>query len=352
MSSASLLAANRSSKEFQAIYDQALIKLLARQHMSFLQVSGESWKEFIETFTKYQRKIPPISIRHPITISRHVDKNANQVRSALLQILEKHRPSISSISFTTDIWSSRNGDPFISLTIQYLTENFEMVRMVPFVSHFVAKHDGVNISLELTEMLGELNLLGPELKKYLVTDNASNMKLAVQLTSDVNDLRCSNHLLELLLKDSLEGVLVELVEKCQKLAVKLQRSPKLKEELKEACKKVNIDFITPKAACKTRWNSRGRNLESVVKLKKALSHLAVEGDSEAWGDFWISSGDWKRIEMIAETLGKVKIVSKAFEAETTPTSNLVIYHIFNMKSELQEASRSVSMDRYFLFKHS
>ena len=269
----------------------------------------------------------------------------------MLQILEWNKATIPCISLTTDIWSSKSGDPFISLTIQFLTENFEMIRMVPFVSHFNTKHDGANISMELTEMFSELELLGPKPKKYLETDNASNMKLAVRLTCDVNDIRCSNHLLELVLKDALDGFLVELIEKCQKPAVKVRKSPKLREELKETCRKTSINFITPKAACATRWNSRGANLDSMVKLKKAINHLVVEEGKDDWGEFWFFASDWKKIETVADILKDVKMVNKAFEAEATPTSDLVLYHIFNLKNSLQEATRSSSMDRQVLCKY-
>ena len=48
LSSSSIVSAEKSKKEFQIIYDAALIKLLAKQHMSFNQVSGDAWKEFVD----------------------------------------------------------------------------------------------------------------------------------------------------------------------------------------------------------------------------------------------------------------------------------------------------------------
>ena len=68
-------------------------------------------------------------------------------------------------------------------------------------------------------------------------------------------------------------------------------------------------------------------------------------DMEEWGNFWLSASDWKKIESVAGILHKVKIVGKAFEAEATPTSNLVIYHVFNLKNYLQDTSRSPTIDR-------
>ena len=108
--------------------------------------------------------------------------------------------------------------------------------MVPFVSCFNIKHTGVNINLELTEMFGELGLLdadGPKI--YLCIDSAANMKLAVRIAEDVVDVRCSCHLIQLVVKDSLELSPKDVVTRCQDLAVKVNRSPKMKAELKAAC---------------------------------------------------------------------------------------------------------------------
>ena len=143
----------------------------------------------------------------------------------------------------------------------------------------------------------------------------------------MKDVRCSNHLIELFLKDSLEGFLVDLLAKCQELSTKVRKSPNGKGELKAACNKVKIKFVLPKLACKTRWNSRHANLDSIIKLKKAINYLVVEDSNEDWGEFWFSSSNWKKMESVAEVLEKVKVVSKALEAEATPTSNLVIFNL-------------------------
>ena len=269
---------------------------------------------------------------------------ASTVRSQLIDIIENHKSSIKCVSLTSDIWSSKNNDSFLSLTLQTLTDDMKMIRMVPFVSCFNVSHTAVNINLELTEMLGELGLLDKESPRiYQSTDNAANMKLAVKISGgDFEDVRCSNHLLHLAVEDSFKNGTDDTVKKANSLAVAVKRSPKLKNELKDVCKSLNIQFNTLKIANATRWNSKLTNLKPVIHLKKAITQLALEGGP--WQEFFFSAGDWRYIEGIIELLEKINLASKAFEAEKSPTSNLVVYHLFNIQEYLKEYKEDDSND--------
>ena len=329
MKSTSAIAAEKAKKEFQSVYDKALVQLLSKQHIPFTQ-------DFIDIFINWKSKIPPIDVRSSKTLSNHVALRAEEVRSYLVQVLEFCKYKCRSMCFTTDIWSSKTMDSFISLTVQFLTHDMEMVRMVPFVQHINFKHSGVNISLELKEMMQQIGLLNKidPLTYYLTTDNASNMKLAVKLIGDVNNIRCCCHLLNLVVIDALESIECDSIKKSQEFAAKVKISGKKKEALQEACATVKISYITPKLHNKTRWNSMLTNLNSTIRLKKAINHLAVEAEAD-WSPFFTAM-EWRVLEAIETVLEKALIVTKAFEAEKTPTANLVVYHLYNFEKYLEE----------------
>ena len=184
LASTSVTEASKQTKEFQKKYDNALIKFVARKHVSFSLVSGEEWEEFISIFSNWKYgKIPKVQIKHRTTLSKKTAKDADDVRASLVGIIDNYKNEIKCVNLTTDIWTSRNMDPFISLTLSFLTADLQMVRMVPFVSHFEVQHTAVNINIELSSMIEELGLGGEEIGKYTCTDNAANMKAAIRMNS-------------------------------------------------------------------------------------------------------------------------------------------------------------------------
>ena len=347
LSSTSITESNKLSKEFQLIYDEALIKFIAKKHISFSLLSGKDWEEFLGIFTGWKTKIPKVQIKHRVTLSRQAAKKADDVRLSLVSIVEKYKNDLKCVCLTTDIWTSRNMDPFISLTLQFLTSEMEMIRMVPYVSHFEAKHNATNINLELSSMMEELGLGGPEIVKYICTDNASNMKAAIHLNGEMKDIRCHPHLLQLVVLDSLKAFSGNICDKTQELASTVRHSPKKKSELKEACSTVRVKFKTLKCANKTRWNSLYANLESVQYLKNALRLLVDDTESD-WDKFMFNAIEWKQIDAMVLLLDQVAVTSRTFEAEKTSTSNLVIQRLFTLSEYLARFRRSPGNDRFDL----
>ena len=58
------------------------------------------------------------------------------------------------LSLTTDIWTSRAGDGYISLTAQYTTEDFELCHQNLSMCHFPGTHDHSNIAENLQKLAG------------------------------------------------------------------------------------------------------------------------------------------------------------------------------------------------------
>ena len=85
---------------------------------------------------------------------------------------------IKSVAFTTDIWTSRSQDSYISLTLHFIDKFWHLHRLTPFVKPFPQRHTGVNISIGLSDMIMELNLNDADIDLTCVNDNASNMKLS------------------------------------------------------------------------------------------------------------------------------------------------------------------------------
>ena len=99
-------------------------------------------------------------------------------------------------SLTSDVWSSRTSEAYISLMVHYLTEDFEMkvvtLRCAPFS---IVRHTDSEIASISKDSLKDANLSLSKMVVY-VTDNASNaVKSARDLS--VNHQGCNHHTVNL-----------------------------------------------------------------------------------------------------------------------------------------------------------
>merc|ERR1712208_254404 len=74
-----------------------------------------------------------------------------------------------------------------------------------FLRYFPEKHTGKNISVSLDNMIEALGLAIENIELFSVNDNASNMKLAIRMSSYLTEYNCDIHTLELVLKDGIQA---------------------------------------------------------------------------------------------------------------------------------------------------
>ena len=141
---------------------------------------------------------------------------------------------------------------------------------------------------------------------------------------------CAIHTLQLSVNDTLKSV-----------KAFVRKSGPVTLALKTACEEVDIPFTTPKNPQETRWNSQHTNLMSVIKLKAALVQLVSEDPSGDWANRVLTAAEWKLAEGAVKVLEQPLLVTKAWEAETTPTMNLVISELYTMKVKPLQILESV-----------
>ena len=73
-------------------------------------------------------------------------------------IIDQCKPQMESVACTTDKWTSRVNDSYLSLTLNFIDGSFRLHRWTPFVKNFHGRHTGANIEAELSEMVGSFKL--------------------------------------------------------------------------------------------------------------------------------------------------------------------------------------------------
>jgi hypothetical protein len=191
-------------------------------------------------------------------------------------------------------------------------------------------------------MIEQLGLMGSTILKVAVNDNASNAKKAISLSEFLIQYLCKIHTLQLAITDtykkktSMAGIYMKTVtQKTRALANFVKKSGPAQAALKKACKDVDIGYTTLKNPNDTRWNSTFTNIKSVVKLKPALLKLSNEDTTDDWSSRMLTAAEWKLAEGAMVVLEHPLLVAKSWEAEKTPTINLVIEQLYNQKTNLE-----------------
>jgi len=59
--------------------------------------------------------------------------------------LTRDLKDVEAITFTTDGWTAPNGDPFVSLSVQYITADFQLKCIALDIQNFNERHSAANI---------------------------------------------------------------------------------------------------------------------------------------------------------------------------------------------------------------
>ena len=110
--------------------DDALDKAITDAILDFLADSGVAFRVVgLASFQKLMNIANKrIKLKHPITYSRMVKVKAEEIKRELHEIITAVKGDLSCLGFTTDLWTSGAGEPFMSLTIHLIDKNWNLHR--------------------------------------------------------------------------------------------------------------------------------------------------------------------------------------------------------------------------------
>ena len=161
---------------------------------------------------------------------------------------------------------------------------------------------------------------------------------------------CDIHTLQLSIEDTFAEVegMAEVLKKCKALAKLTHTSTTLAyQQLKTQCTKLGVKFLKLKNPNSTRWNSAFANMDSILHLKPVLQSLFEDDETNTWPSFALTVSEWKLVVGACTVLKPFLLVTKAWEAERTPTINLVIERVYTLHETLNEFIVNRSKCRFF-----
>ena len=128
-----------------------------------------------------------------------------------------------------------------------------------------------------------------------------------------------------------------MLKKSKELAKRTHQSTSVANQfLKDMCKRKGVKFVKLKNPNETRWNSQLTNMESVLRLKGPLQELFEEDEGDTWKDVGFTAADWKLLAGAVTILKPFLLATKAWEAEATPTINLVVERLYTLHITLND----------------
>ena len=157
-------------KALQRRFMDALVDYAADSFSSFRQLSSDAFKRLVHVLN------PNVKVMSRQALSEYVKKAAADVLKQVVKKIQEEKEDLVGVAFTTDMWTARNGDSFMSLTVHYIDRMWELQRWTAHVMYFPEAHTGKLIKIALDKMIEDIGLEDIGIKKYAVNDSAANAK--------------------------------------------------------------------------------------------------------------------------------------------------------------------------------
>lgn len=159
------------------------------------------------------------------------------IKSDLTKMLAKDLQGVQTVGLTTDIWTSRNQNDFLAVTLHYITKGYVAKTILLECTPFLAQHKAEQIRNTLEEVIASYTCLKDK-DIWCTTDGASNMGAAIKSSTVISQrLVCVDHTLNNCIKTSLEStpIVKGVIEECKRLVKRLHHSALDTRILESAC---------------------------------------------------------------------------------------------------------------------
>lgn len=252
------------------------------------------------------------------TFSKHlIPILYNKKRELLKESIDAH---LDIGSFTSDLWTSINGDSFISFTIHFLNDAFERLNYMLETLSFELNHTAENISDKITKILSSWNI---ERQKVfsIAHDNAANVKAGVRATG-FESVCCVNHTLQLIINDALEenDEIKALIKKISSVVGHFNRSHVSRNLYSDYQRSNNIPQAKLIQDVDVRWNSTYYMIKRFCEQQQTIKNVAIKIDTML---NLPTDQEWSVIRKLVDILEPFEDATKEFEKNSAFLSEVI-----------------------------
>ena len=223
--------------------------------------------------------------------------------------IKKEISQVSHVALTSDLWTSRTTESYITITCHFLTATWELKSLVLETLKFDLSHTAEHIADALLKVAENWDISSKVVA--IVTDNASNIVAAVRITGWVH-VPCFAHTLNLVVSEAIKSdeSVSDLKKRCKQIVTFFHQCVKATEKLKEVQCQLKLPEHKLIQEVDTRWNSTFYMFERIVEQHQAITTALCLSSRN---DLCLSAAD---VKLLVESLS----VLRSFEAATREIS--------------------------------
>ncbi|KAJ8346462.1 hypothetical protein SKAU_G00278630 [Synaphobranchus kaupii] len=234
---------------------------------SFRTLEKRAFKAMLHTFDK-QYELPGRTYFSKTAVSNLY----NQVKDEILNDLK----DIDHFLLTTDMWSSVNMTPYMSVTIHYLTSDWSLKACCLETVYMPDNHTADNLAEGLRSTLINWSLDETKLS-CITTDNGANIVAAVRQLG-WQWLNCFGHDLHLAVTNAVaaEKDTGRALGMCRTLVGTFSHSWLKKRDLRKAQTELQLPQHSLVVDCATRWGTKQKMIERILEQAPAIRRVLAD----------------------------------------------------------------------------
>ncbi|XP_051998856.1 E3 SUMO-protein ligase ZBED1-like [Xyrauchen texanus] len=276
-------------------------------------------------FTHLLRVLEP---RYQLPSRPHFSQNVlpqlyNKVKAKLVEDLSNAK----FIALTTDGWTSRATQSFITITTHYITDNWVIANPVLQTRAVYESHTSDHLSEILQGAVAEWKIDRENATVPVTTDNAKNIVNAVNAAGFSPNIRCFAHTVNLASQRGMSvNQMSRLLGRVRKVVTFFHRSTTAAAVLKDKQEMLQLPTHKLIQDVPTRWNSSYDMLERYLEQQAAVfSALTDKNAKRNIKDILtLSDEDVKVAEDIVQVLKPLKTVTALLSTEQLPTVSMIM----------------------------
>lgn len=245
-----------------------------------------------------------------------------KTKSAVTQDLS----SASAIALTTDGWTSRATESYITVTAHHITPEWTLASHVLQTRPIYEQHTSANLAEGLKETVLEWKLERSGTTITVTTDNARNIVNAVKEAGLGPQIGCFAHTINLASQKATGlNQVSRVLGRVRRIVSFFHRSSTAAHILESKQEMLSVPKHTLIQDVPTRWNSSHDMLERYLEQQAAVYSALTEKILKKNKDITtLSDQDVRMAEEIVEVLKPLKTITTLISTEATPSASMIL----------------------------